>query len=100
MVLQIWKIAELEDSKLQATADVLQKRNMEDASWANVLGAMRVAHIDLSSHEIETTGGGTSDVTVIKYPNTKLFYKKEEKTASAAGRCESADPAETGVEVP
>ena len=79
MVLQIWKIAELEDSKLQATAEVLQKRNMEDASWANVLGAMRVAHIDLSSHEIETTGGGTSDVTVIKYPNTKLFYKKEEK---------------------
>lgn len=77
MVLQIWKIAELEDSKLQATAEVLQKRNMEDASWANVLGAMRVAHIDLSSHEIETTGGGTSDVTVIKYPNTKLFYKKK-----------------------
>lgn len=79
MVQQIRKIAEHEIGKLKATAEVLQKRNVEDAGWADVLGSMRVANIDLATHEIEKTGGGTSDVTVINYPNTKLFYKKEEK---------------------
>lgn len=79
MVQQIRKIAVSESKKLASTASVLQKRNLEDGSWADVLGAMRVATIDLTAHETEMTGGGTSDVTVIKYPNTKLFYKKEEK---------------------
>ena len=79
MVQQIRKIAVSESKKLESTASVLQKRNQEDGSWADVLGSMRVATIDLTAHETEMAGGGTSDVTVIKYPNTKLFYKKEEK---------------------
>ena len=78
MVQQVQKIAQHEVGKLKSTAEILRKRNPETGSWADVLGAMRVANISLDSHQTEKTGGGTSDVTVINYPNTKLFFKKDE----------------------
>lgn len=78
MVKQIQKTAMSESEKLVSTATILYRRNKEETTWSDVLGSMRVAYIDLSFHDIETTGGASSDVTVIDYKNTSLYYKREE----------------------
>ncbi len=78
MVIHIRKTAVSESEKLVSTATILYRRNKEETTWSDVLGSMRVAYIDLSFHDIETTGGASSDVTVIDYKNTSLYYKREE----------------------
>lgn len=78
MVKHIRKTAVSESGKLVNTATILFRRNKEETTWSDILGSMRVSYIDLSFHNIETTGGASSDVTVIDYKNTSLYYKKEE----------------------
>ncbi len=78
MVRHIRKMAVSESKKLVNTATILFHQNKEETTWSDILGSMRVTCIDLSIHNIEKTGGASSDVTVIDYENTSLYYKKEE----------------------
>ena len=50
--------------------------------WANVLGAIRTTHIDMAKHRTGSTGGNTSDVTILKVKGKKFFFKEDEKLRS------------------
>lgn len=80
MVMRIRKVAEYEHNKLSTDARAIFDSLGVPSSWDNVLGILRTANIDMDHHQLEMTGGATSEVKVIKYnKNTKLFFKKEEK---------------------
>lgn len=80
MVMRIRKVAEYEQNKLSTDARAIYDSLGVPTAWGDVLGILRTANIDMDHHQVQKTGGATSEVKVIEYnKNNKLFFKKEEK---------------------